>query len=43
MTAWGESNAQCKVEGIDTDYVEVQCFAANGVPMDAHYVVLLGS
>ena len=43
VTAYGGDNAQCKVEGLDADYVEVQCFAANGVPMDANYTVLLGS
>ena len=43
VTAFSEGNAQCKVIGIDEDYVEVQCFAANGEPRDTYFVVQLAS
>jgi hypothetical protein len=43
VTAYGEDGAQCQILGIDSEYVEVQCYAANGVPMDALYAVLLAS
>jgi hypothetical protein len=43
VTAWGETNAHCKVYTYSTDYVTVRCYAPNGVPMDAQYMVSLGS
>ncbi len=43
VTAFSEGNAHCNVDGIDEDYVEVQCFTANGVPVDTYFVVQLAS
>ena len=43
VTAWGEGDAQCNVYTRDTYSVVVRCYAANGVPMDSQYTVLLGS
>jgi hypothetical protein len=43
VTAWGFNNAQCKMAGYTVDAVSVECYGANGAPMDTYYVVLLGS
>jgi hypothetical protein len=43
VTAYGEGGAQCKVVGYGNESAAVQCFAANGVPMDTQYTVLLAS
>ena len=43
VTTWGEGNAQCVVRTRDTYSAAIQCYAANGVPMDTQYTVMLGS
>ena len=44
VTAYGEGDAQCKADAsLQNDGAHIQCFAANGVPMDALFTVLLGS
>jgi hypothetical protein len=43
VTAWGEDAAQCTATGMDVEIAVVLCRAANGVAMDAQFVVLLGS
>lgn len=43
VTPWGEGNAHCKVYTLNPEFVSVRCYASNGVPADAQYVVSLGS
>jgi hypothetical protein len=44
VTAWGEAGAICQAEQTFTfGIVEVRCFAANGVPVDTWFSVLVGS
>ena len=43
VMAYGEDGTQCKAFGIDTEYVEVQCYASNGVAIDSQFLVALGS
>jgi hypothetical protein len=41
VTAWGDDGAQCKAIDFAATGAGVQCFAANGVPMDAYFTVLV--
>ena len=43
VTAYGGSNAQCKVIGWGSNNASVRCFNPGGAPVDTWYTVLLGS
>ena len=43
VTAYGTNNAQCKVYDFRDSRVQVQCFAPNGTPVDAYFMVLFHS
>jgi hypothetical protein len=43
VTAYGADAAQCKGISIGFTGVQVQCFAANGLPTDTYFTVLYHS